>query len=359
MERIKLNESNYRETLKRAIAVLRQGGLVVYPTETCYGVGVDATNQKAVGGLLQYKPKQKHRPISIAVSGKAMAAKYVHINKVASNVYDNFLPGPITVVSKGKQKLAVGVESSRGTQGVRVPDYKFVLDLLKAYKKPITATSANARYKKVPYTVADVLQNLSGKQKQLIDLIVDAGRLPKRKPSTVVDTTLDSVHIVREGSIVLHNPIVFKSHSLDDTRTFARRMHTELKKYWGKKEVVVLLQGDLGAGKTHLTKYLAEKLGVKEVVNSPTFNLCNEYTGRIDRKKIKVYHLDTYRMYDPRELEELAPKDIFKAPNVVVIEWANKIYSYVQQYLKGAVVVEVIISAPTEFERIFEYNIRR
>jgi L-threonylcarbamoyladenylate synthase len=116
METIKLTAHNQDELIKKAMTVLKNGGLIIYPTETCYGIGADAANQKAVNTLLAYKTKRQDKPMSVAVTSKHMAKKFVHINKVAENIYDNFLPGPITVVSKGKGKFARGVESSRNTQ---------------------------------------------------------------------------------------------------------------------------------------------------------------------------------------------------------------------------------------------------
>ncbi len=359
MEWIKLTEKNHKEAIKKAIAVLRDGGLVVYPTETCYGIGADATNQKAVNKLLAYKTMRGDKPISVAVTGKIMAEKYVHINKTAENIYDNFLPGPITVVSKGKGKLAKGVESPTGTQGIRVPDYSFVFELLKKYKRPITATSANASYKKTPYAIDDILKNISERQKKLIGLIIDAGKLPKRKPSTVIDTTLEGIHIVREGSIKISSPDIFQSSSLEDTERFVHEIYGKLGKNLGKKNIVFLLQGELGAGKTHFAKYLAKKLGVKEVVTSPTFTLCNEYAGKAGGKKVKFHHIDTYRMYNPEEIDALKPEEIFRTPNVVAIEWANKVYGHIGKHLGNAVVVEILISAPGETERVFEYKIKR
>jgi L-threonylcarbamoyladenylate synthase len=357
MQRLKLEKNNSAKLIEQAVAVLKNGGLMIYPTETCYGIGADATNQAAIKKLLDYKTKRNDKPISVAVSDKKMAAKYVHINKTADNIYDNFLPGPITVVSKSKHILAPGVESSMGTQGIRIPDHSFILELLKVYKKPITATSANASYKKTPYTIGDVLNNISAKQKKLIGIIIDAGRLPKRKPSTVVDTTLDNIHVVREGSIVLKNEIVFVANSLNDTQKLVGIIFEKVKKHVGKKPVVFLLQGELGAGKTHFTKYLAKKLLIKDVVVSPTFTICREYVGKMARKKITLQHLDTYRLYEPSEIEALHPKKIFHKDNLIVIEWANKIMDYVQQYLKGAVVVKIKIEATAENVRRFEYEI--
>ncbi|OGH66244.1 MAG: hypothetical protein A3B90_02575 [Candidatus Magasanikbacteria bacterium RIFCSPHIGHO2_02_FULL_41_13] len=357
MKILRLTKNNQKEIIHQAIEVLAAGGLVIYPTETCYGIGADATSQAAIDKLLSYKTKRKDKALSIALTDKTMAAKYVEINKTAKNIYDNFLPGPITVVSRGKHKLAEGVESSMGTQGVRIPNYQLILDLLKEYKKPITATSANASYKKTPYSIADILDNTSKKQQALLDLAIDAGRLPKRKPSTVVDTTLDNIYILREGSMDFKSETVFLAQDLKGTENFVEKIFSKVQKQVGKKAIVFLLQGDLGAGKTHFTKYLAKKLKVKDMVVSPTFTLCREYKGHFGRKSILLKHIDSYRFYEASEIEALDPKDLFQAPNIVVVEWANKVKEYIDQYLQKAVVVKINIVVTGETSRRFEYEI--
>ena len=168
--------------IAKAVDVLSVSGLVIFHTETVYCIGALATNQNAVENLLRYKTRLEGKPLSMAVSDRAMAEIYVEANEVARNLYENFLPGPITVVSYGKHKVANGVESEHGTLGIRIPDYPLVRNLVKNLGEPITATSANASYKKKPYTIEDVLNNISEKQKNLIDLILDAGELPKREP---------------------------------------------------------------------------------------------------------------------------------------------------------------------------------
>lgn len=357
MQRLKLSEKTYVEGLKQALAVLRGGGLVIYPTETCYGVAADATNQAAIDTLLAYKTKRADKALSVAVTDKKMAERYVEVNDTARNIYDNFLPGPITVVSKGKHKLARGVESSMGTQGIRIPAYPWVLDLVKKFGKPITATSANASYKKTPYTIEDILKNTTKKQQTLIDLAIDAGTLPKRKPSTVVDTTLGNIHILREGSGDLLNHKRYVAKSLDDTKALATTLLRQLKASLGKKTIVFLLQGDLGAGKTYFSKFLAAELGVTDMVVSPTFTLCAEYQGKVRGRPITLQHMDTYRMYEAGEIDDLRPTDIFRAPNVVVIEWANKVRDHVQQYLADAVVVDIHIETLGDLSREFLYSI--
>ena len=100
MKRVRLANNNIDEVIKECIKVLNEGGLVVYPTETCYGIAVDATNSKALRKLLSYKTFRGSKPISIAVSDIDMAKRYVSLNEMAENIYKNYLPGPITVVSK-------------------------------------------------------------------------------------------------------------------------------------------------------------------------------------------------------------------------------------------------------------------
>lgn len=193
MKIVKKENLNINEIIK----TLKSGGLIVYPTETMYGIGADATNTKAIKKLSPYKKRPFGKPYSIAVSNQRMAKEYIYLNKTGKNLYKSFLPGPMTVVSWGKHKVAPGVESENGTLGIRIPNYPLVLEIVKKFGKPITATSANQSYQKRPYKISDILENISVRQKKLIDLIIDAGELPHNEPSTVVDTTLDDLTILR------------------------------------------------------------------------------------------------------------------------------------------------------------------
>ncbi len=357
MTTIKLTADNAYNVAKKAADVLSSGGLVIYPTETCYGIGADASNQNAIEKLLKYKTHRKDKAISVAVTNEEMASKYVEVNQTAKNIYNNFLPGPITVVSKGKHKLAKGIESSMGTQAIRMPDYPFVMMVIEHLGKPITATSANASYKKTPYSINDILDNLTEKQKGLIGLIVDAGQLPRRKPSTVVDTTLDNIHIVRQGGLKLDNKKTFTAHSLEDTAKLVEILFNDIKESLGKQTVVFLLQGDLGAGKTYFTKEIAKQINIEDIVVSPTYTICREYAGSANESPVTMHHIDTYRLYEPNEIDALNPDRIFAKPNVVVIEWANKVSDYLQARLSQAVVVKVHINGIGESDRTFEYDI--
>ena len=346
---IKISETSLEEVIKTAVETLRAGGLIVFPTETMYGIGADATNQEAINKLLLYKTRREGKPLSIAVNSKEMAEQYVEVNKVAENLYTNFLPGPLTVVSKSKGKVAKGVESEIGTLGVRIPDYKLVLDIISALGKPITATSANASYKKRPYEVQDILNNISEKQKDLIDLILDAGELPKREPSTVVDTTLNEEVVVRQGNIKL-TPVLEKvTNSPEETQELGIQILKKYQHYFGYKSVIFAMQGELGAGKTEMTKGIAKVLGIKDAVNSPTFIIEKEYDiqtvpeSYLSEKKPKLYHIDTWRVFDSSELEDLGFLKQVADGNVFVVEWADKIIPLFERVSEDAVIIWIKI----------------
>ncbi|MDQ3076421.1 MAG: L-threonylcarbamoyladenylate synthase [bacterium] len=355
---VKISETPLPEIVKTATETLRNGGLVVFPTETLYGIGADATNQVAIDKLLAYKTRREGKPLSIAVNGQEMAEQYVEVNKVAENLYTNFLPGPLTVISKSKGNVAKGVESETGTLGVRIPDYPLVLDIINALGKPITATSANASYKKRPYAIEDILNNISNKQKDLIDLIIDAGELPKREPSTVVDTTLNQEVILRQGDIKLTKVLEQVSNSPEETQALGIKILKKYQHYLGYKSVIFAMQGELGAGKTEMTKGIARVLGVKEVINSPTFIIEKEYNveavpdSYLAERKPKFYHMDTWKVYETSEIEDLGFLEQVRGGNVFAIEWADKITPLFEKIAEDSVIIWIKIEHKDENSRL-------
>src|SRR3989344_4169536 len=339
-------------TVCEIIEALEKGGLVILPTETLYGAMVDATNPKAVKRLTQYKNRPFGKPYSIAVTDQKMAEKYVDLNKTANNLYSIFLPGPVTVISTGKHKVAPGVESETGTLGIRIPDYPLILKIIKTLGKPLTATSANASYQKRPHEVADILHNISEKQKGLIDLIVDAGKLTPNEPSTVIDTTLDDPAILRQGDVKLKEKNEILSRSEENTKNIAKELWQKYEKYRGKRAIVFALEGPMGAGKTHFTKGLAKAMGVSDEVVSPTYNIEEEYD------KGKLYHIDAWRLETGEELKTLDFKEKITEKNVIAIEWADRVAEEIRKYNEGAVVIWVKIEyGKKENERLVTWGV--
>jgi len=342
MEIVKLTKKNSSAVIKKALNVLKNDGLFVFPTETCYGIGASATSQKAIDKLLLYKTRREGKPLSIAVSDLKMASKYVSVNEIAANLYQNYLPGPITVVSRGLGKVAAGVESEYGTLGIRIPDYDLVLDIISEFGEPFTATSANISYLPKPYSIESLLKDTPQKSLDLIDLIIDAGELPHREVSTVVDTTMNNLNIMRQGQIDLAKQLAgqksimsAETNSAEETISFGGM---NMLKYIDEplnKPLIFFLVGELGSGKTQFSKGVAAKLGVKELVKSPTFTILNEYEYKLGERKGKFIHVDTWRIDSLKDLETVGLDQYLLPGNIIAIEWADKFFDDLKDKIKA------------------------
>lgn len=191
MRILKLNKSS----LKESVEVLNRGGVVVYPTETVYGLGVDATNKKAVEKILEIKERDEGKPVSIAVASVDEAKKYCEWNEVAERLAERFLPGPLTIILKRKNSLVKELNLDDKVR-IRIPEHPFVLKLLKEFSKPITATSANLSGGDNPTNVRIVVEQIGDK----VDLVLDGGECKQKMPSTVIDLT-EGLKIYRVGVI--------------------------------------------------------------------------------------------------------------------------------------------------------------
>lgn len=333
MKIINLKKQNLEKVISQAIDVLKKGGLVIYPTETCYGAGVDATNPKAVQKLLNYKGKRAGKAISIAVSDQKMASNYVQINKTAKNLYDNFLPGPLTIISQSKGNVVKQLESENKTLGIRIPDHQLSIQLVKTFARPITSTSANTSGNPAPYSISKLLKQTSQKAQKIIDLILDAGQLKLRPVSSIVDTTLNQPKLLRQGEISLPEikGHVFISKSEKETRKIAVNILEKYKKELKNKCLVFALQGQLGAGKTQFIQAMGKNLQIKENMPSPTYTLLREYS----HGQGMFYHIDTWRMEKSNELKQLGFDKMLQSGNLIAIEWLEKVKPYLEKISKS------------------------
>lgn len=332
MKRFRLTNNNWDEVINTAVKILNAGGLVIYPTETCYGIAADATNDKALSKLLAYKTFRGSKPISIAVSDIEMAQKYVTLNDMALNIYKNYLPGPITVVSTNNGNLNPPVVSKQGSTGIRIPDYKFTLQLIEKFGRPITATSANVSYKPHPYSIDQLIKDLPKKSEKLIDMYIDDGELQRNVPSTILDTTMNTLTVLREGKhrfedAILQSTLLEEGITNDPLQTISMG-ESFSKEYLSENSgsILVALSGELGAGKTQFTKGIGVGLGVDELVNSPTYTIINEYPYK-DRV---LAHMDTWRLMDEQDLNRSGLIEHLNMGNIVVIEWADKFYQEIE-----------------------------
>lgn len=339
MEVISVNNQNLKEVVLRAAEVLKNGGLVIYPTETCYGVGVNALNNEAVKKLINYKKRPEGKAISIAVSDIEMARVYVDLNTVAKNVYKTFLPGPVTVISKDLGKVCKELVSEEKTLGVRIPKFKLVTDIVKECGFPISATSANSAGKKNPYKIEDIFENISSKQKELIDLVIDAGELEHNPPSTVIDTTKEEMKVLRRGDIKVGKLLVDKIIKSDvEMQEAGMELVQKHKNLLKDNCLLIMFNAELGAGKTQFVKGVAKAVGIKNNINSPTFILVKEYPFENETAKGELIHIDAWRLESLEELKKLELENYIKTGNILAVEWAGK----AQEYLSGISDAKVI-----------------
>ncbi len=193
-----MNSKRYeKNTISNAIAALKAGNLIVYPTDTLYALGADVFNDGSVTKVFTVKKRPFSNPLSVAVADFEAISKIAYTNEFVKQVVERFLPGSLTIILRKKESVSRLVTGGLDNIAVRIPDNKIALNLLSAFG-PLTVTSANVHGKKTPYVIKDIMMQFT------TDILVylDDGRLDA-KPSTIVDLTLEKPRIVRKGSITL------------------------------------------------------------------------------------------------------------------------------------------------------------
>lgn len=194
---IKLTDENLGEVITKAIAVLKNGGIVAYPTETFYGLGAKYDMDSALERLYEIKkrPKEKAMPLII---GNREELSFItdSVNEQANDLMDRFWPGPLTILFRARPSLSEYIVSESKV-AVRIPGESFALRLAKTAGFPITSTSANISGMP-PADSASLVFDYFGEG---VDLIIDGGKTKGRLPSTIVDITGDLPKIIRHGSI--------------------------------------------------------------------------------------------------------------------------------------------------------------
>jgi len=224
------------------------------------------------------------------------------------------------------------LEAEDGTLGVRFPDYKLALEFISKVGEPITATSANSSGKKTPYSISDIKKNVSKRQWDMIDYIIDVGELPRNPPSTVINTTKTDMQVLRRGEVFFKTKgVTSVINSEDEMIEKGSELIKKYKNLLAEKCIMVMFNADLGAGKTHFTKGMAKELGIKEIVKSPTYSLIKEYQYRIpgtENKTGNLIHIDAWRLENVDELDSLKIDEYLKSGNIIAVEWAGATEKY-------------------------------
>jgi len=199
MEILKVFKEN-KEIIKKIKESLEKGKIIVFPTDTVYGLICNARNEKATKKIFKIKKREKKKPLGIFVRNIKMAKKFAEIDKEKEKFLEKIWPGKMTIIFKRKGKLPKILFGKQKTIGIRIPDYKLIKDLFFKINFPLAQTSANISGKEAPTDIKKVLAYFRN-QKEKPDLILDKGVLKKAKASTVLDLSGKTPKILRKGEI--------------------------------------------------------------------------------------------------------------------------------------------------------------
>ncbi|MFA5799375.1 MAG: L-threonylcarbamoyladenylate synthase [Candidatus Peribacteraceae bacterium] len=184
------------QMLAQALQILASGGIVAHATETCYGFACDLTNPEAVKHLFALKKRPLDSPVSALFSSLDEAKKFVEWNDEAEKLARKYLPGPLTLILPQREKSPVlwivpspkSQVPSPKSLGVRISSHPLAQNLVAAFGKPLSTTSANLHGMANAYSAEEIVEQFS-KQKLKPDLILDSGKIPNVPPSKVIDLT--------------------------------------------------------------------------------------------------------------------------------------------------------------------------
>jgi len=177
---------------------LLEGKVIVYPTDTCYGIGALAFNQKAVEKVYLIKRRNFKKPLSIIIENLKAIPQFAYLNSWQEQILREKLPGPYTFILKRKKIIPDILTGGGENIGIRIPDFTLTQKISRKIKIPFTATSANLSGNPPSYSIQKFLKQIK-KNQILPDLILDVGDLPYNETSTVIDLTQKEPKILRGG----------------------------------------------------------------------------------------------------------------------------------------------------------------
>ena len=180
------------DLISEAIDIMANGGIILYPTDTVYGLGANIFNNEAVQRIYEIKKRDPSKPLSVLVQDTESLKLIADLNRNSREIVNKWLPGPFTFILN-KKKIVSPYVSASAKVGVRIPDYKIARALASLF--PITTTSANITNECTLSNPQDILKQIG----DTVDLVIDVGDLDKAKPSTVIDLSSSKPTLVRNG----------------------------------------------------------------------------------------------------------------------------------------------------------------
>jgi len=183
--------------LQAALHVLREGGLVCFPTDTVYGIGAAAGDDAAVRRLFAVKGRPPDKPLPLLLAEAGDATRVAELTPLGKTLASRFWPGALTIVMRKSPSYRSLALAGGDTVALRVPDHELARRMVRDLGGPVTGTSANRAGARAPVSAAEVAFQLG----EMVDLIVDGGRVRDRAESTVIDITLTPPAVLREGAV--------------------------------------------------------------------------------------------------------------------------------------------------------------
>lgn len=186
------------EALEMASKIIKKGGVIAYPTETFYGLGAKFDDITALEKLYGIKHRSWNKALPLIIGDKKMLKHITSsITNSAEKLADIFWPGPLTLLLPATPDISEFITAKTGKIAVRVPGESFALDLVQSLGFPITATSANISGLPPADNADDVIRYFN----DALDLIIDCGKTPGGKPSTIVDASAEKIRFLRAGAV--------------------------------------------------------------------------------------------------------------------------------------------------------------
>ena len=191
---IKLNDPKLFEI---TTSVLESGGVIIYPTETLYGIGALATDTDAINEIFRVKERLRGKPFILLVKDFEMLEEYFRVPDIVSKNSEKFISAPLTILFNQKKDLPPEISAGSDKTGIRISTNKFVKELFKHIDVPLISTSANMSGEENTYSSEEIISLFNNK----VDLIVDSGNLPHSNGSSIIDITTSPPVLLREGDI--------------------------------------------------------------------------------------------------------------------------------------------------------------
>ncbi|MDD5547568.1 MAG: L-threonylcarbamoyladenylate synthase [Candidatus Pacebacteria bacterium] len=201
MRVVKINlkkSAGYLPAVKIGAQIIKDGGVIICPSDTVYGLWTDATNARAAERIFKIKKRKEANPLLLVIPNLEAAKKIAVFGKELEKKLLTIWPGAVTVVFRRRQKLPRAVTAGRSTIALRIPDFKLARILAEEAGVPLISTSANISGE-LPTNKAGIIVGYFGKEKYQPDLFLNAGNLSESKPSTILDLSGKKPKILREG----------------------------------------------------------------------------------------------------------------------------------------------------------------